>query len=351
VRNFFLTLVVLVLAWDAAAAPNVTNAAQKGSLLVFPDIDVRGTTSTLIRISNDGVGDVDVKCVWMDGNHNQSAFVITVTRDQPIWFDARTGSGTRQVNVFPASPSNGYDNPFFGDATSAPVHEGMLTCFAVDVGEQNQVKWNHLSGTATIYDPTAGTAYEYSAYGFWVGSGINLEPVGGAPGLMLLNGVDYDSCPLYQVGQFSPEGTAIGPLAFLQYRLAVVGCTLNLSQDWTPVYTKLLFDVWNADEVKFSGAYDCAETWHRTQLTDVRSAAGTFTRLTLGTDSARYRVQGVKSSQCPGSVAVGLVGIQATTLSVSGRPSAVGSPLAAAGKYEGSLIWDPSGAVPEGGIR
>jgi hypothetical protein len=88
-----------------------------------------------------------------------------------------------------------------------------------------------------------------------------------------------------------------------------------------------------------------------TSLTDIDSAAGTFTRPTLGTNSARYRVQGVSSSQCPGSVGVGLLGVQSSAVTVSGHAGAIGTTLVAAGKLEGSILWDPDGAVPEGGIR
>jgi hypothetical protein len=305
-------------------------------------------------LANDGASAVDVKCVWVDGNQHRSDFVVTLTRNQAIWFDARTGQGTYKVNAFPASHANGYDNPYLGGANRDPYLAGMLVCFAVEGGEQNQVKWNHLLGTATVSDAATGTAYEYSAYGFFVQNGIDLDPIG-SPGLLFLNGVDYDSCPLYQIGQLSPEGSSVGAgggqMAFLRNRLAVAACHLPLNQDWTPVTTKLQFDVWNADEIKFSGAFACAGAWHETQFTDIEAAPDNFTRVNLGTDSARYRAQGVKSTQCPGSQAVGLLAVQSSLLTVSGRPTRAGSSLAAAGKFLGRVIWDPSGAVPEGGMR
>ena len=46
-----------------------------------------------------------------------------------------------------------------------PYLKGSLTCFAVDNGVQHQVKWNHLLGTATVYQPGAG-GYECNVYAF-----------------------------------------------------------------------------------------------------------------------------------------------------------------------------------------
>ena len=104
--------VTLAVACVASAAPNVTNATQKGSLLIWSDIRVDNAWNTLVRIQNDGSLDVDVICYWMDGNKNRVDFIFTITRNQPVWFDARTGQGTYRVNPFPSGPANGFDNPF-----------------------------------------------------------------------------------------------------------------------------------------------------------------------------------------------------------------------------------------------
>src|SRR5262245_45421850 len=158
---------ILALATSALAAPNVTNATQKGSLLIWPDIRVDNNWNTIVRIQNDGSLDVDVICYWMDGNKNKVDFIFTITKNQPIWFEAKGGDGTFQVNRFPTSVSNGIDNPHLispgftseGSLTATqpgdfnrPYFRGMLACWAIDGGAQNQVKWNHLSGTATVFN-------------------------------------------------------------------------------------------------------------------------------------------------------------------------------------------------------
>jgi hypothetical protein len=227
-------------------------------------------------------------------------------------------------------------------------------------------------------------SYEYNAYAFFVPTGLDQEPVGVA-GALNLNGVEYDSCPLYQIGQFTPvnvnvpaaqqptiEPNVPAPLRVYGNRLAIAGCSLNLNQDWVPVWTKLQFDVWNEDEIKFTGAYECSDSWHETAFADpslfpttapntvslaggpIDSGAQNFQVSNLGTFSARYRVQGVKSTQCEATgrvtQAVGLVAVQSTAID---QPAGdmVGTTLAAAGKFTGKIVWDPEGAVPEGGIR
>ena len=124
-----------------------------------------------------------------------------------------------------------------------------------------------------------------------------------------------------------------------------------LNQDWLSVYTKLQFDAWNADEVKFTGAFECGDTWHETLFTDMDAGAPSFTRYNLGTDVARYRVQGVKSTACPSSQAVGLLAIQSTLLTINGRAAKTAVNLTAAGKFLGKVAWDPEAAVPEGTVR
>lgn len=381
--------------FDPDTAPNVTNPTQKGSLLIWPDVRIDAGWNTLVRVQNDGSQDVDVLCYYMDGNKNRVDFVFTVTRNAPFWFDARTGNGSSKVNRFPQSQANGFDNPFLvttgaaaegvpwttgpiaGNTDDAPPFfggpylKGLLACLVEDSrGWWGQVKWNHLSGTATLYHQGNGTAYEYNAFAFFVPTGTDLEPVPGqAFGMLNLNGVEYDACPLYLIGQFSPPGViVVGAPPVLQTRLAIAGCTLNLRQDWLPVFTKLQFDVWNEDEVKFTGAFECADSWHETEFEDVLDAtnggpvdsgAQNFTAATLGTYSARYRVQGVKSAECERAAAtnqpaivtqaVGLLGVHYTTF--GGPTRGGGTTIAQAGKISGQILVEPSGFEPEGGIR
>jgi hypothetical protein len=374
--------VALAMAASAYAAPNVAQNTQKGSLLVWPDIDVRNA-NTIIRLQNDGNLDIDVKCIWMDGRKNRTDFVIPLTRNQAIWFEADGGDGEPfKVNRFPAVRANGFKSSqtqflppaggfYGGEGDSDPYGAGVLVCFAVSSDLASQVKWNHLSGTATVIkyaDDGDYGAYEYTAYAFFVPTGIDQAPVGTplSQGTLNLNGVEYDSCPLYMIGQISPAGSkrVDGIWEVNWNRLALVGCNLDLRQDWLPVYTKLHFDVWNKQEVKFTGAFECADSWHETDFYNYfDSGVEAFDYWNQQSRALRYRVQGIKSDQCDVTTnGVGVLGIQSTSIEIKRSDNddeLVGTNLTAAGKISGTIRYDPQnhfpdlppGEVPEGGIR
>lgn len=323
--------VALSVAATAMAAPNVAQNTQKGSLLIFPDIDVRGARQTIVRIQNDGPRDVQVKCYYLDGNKHRVDLQFPLTVQQPLWFDARTGDGTGFVTPYPNTPSNGFDG-------TTPLGAGLLTCWVVDVEGTHQLRWNHLAGTATVIDHAIGAAYEYTVYAFYAPTGTDLAPLG-TPGTLKLDGVEYDACPLYMIGRRSPAPGRLGTT-----RVAITGCTIALQQDWTPVWTKLVYDTWNEQENKFSGAFECADTWHESFVS--------------GSSAARFRVQAVSSTQCrpvvgADAVAVGVLAIQSTDLVLAnGAHALVGTSLTAAGKQpNGRVTWDPGIPTPEGGIR
>src|SRR5919108_4640702 len=95
--------VALVGAWtgSASAAVPVGNTTQKGSLLIFPRVDVSSGKTTIIRITNAVSAIVDVKCYFMDVEKNKVDFQFRPTENQPFWFDAATGQGTKTVQSFP----------------------------------------------------------------------------------------------------------------------------------------------------------------------------------------------------------------------------------------------------------
>jgi hypothetical protein len=379
-RKLFLTGLALAMAASAYAAPNVANATQKGSLLIFPDIQVDDDENTIIRLQNDGSLAVDVKCYWMDGEKNRLDFIITLTKNQAIWFEARGGEGEPyQVNAFPEEDNNGLNWAVgVGNPLLDGEDKGLLVCFAVDEGAMNQVKWNHLSGTATVIeeveedDDEDFSSYEYNAYAFYVPPSVfapfDQAPVGDA-GTLLLDGVRYDACPLYQIGQLSPESEEDEELEIEGFEidieensLAVAGCDLDLTQDWEAQWTKLAFDVWNHQEVKFTGAFECADSWHEVEFEDIDSGSQNFNADNVGSTALRYRVQGVKSSQCDeildpveGTAEQrGILAVQSTLMEIEEEGeedatlSLVGTTLASAGKFNGTIKYDPAGVVPEG---
>jgi len=320
------------------AAQNVANVSQKGSLLVFPKIDISEGKDTLVSISNDYYRPVAVKCIWVDADQEIADFVFEITKNQPVCFSAATGEGTVDVP------------PFDG-----PV--GELKCFAVNDNADQQISWNHLYGTAKVIDFLDETAYEYNSWNF-IARGVKRgNPVGNAGDLILSgNRGEYDGCPSYLLFNFRSVGSSVesvGVVDFNDTDLTVALCKEDLTQDREPTHTKLKFDIWDENEVKYTGAWVCAKCWFEDLLSNISdkfiitSACGDF-----HTNCGRFRVKGIASSVCPGSEATGLVGLSAELMTIingdEGSPAAAACTANGAGKStNGYVLWDPQEEPPE----
>ncbi len=280
----------------ASAAQNVANTNQKGSLLIFPRIDVMaynpndpvpGFRDTIITIGNDYYKEVWVKCYWVDQDQQIEDFMFAMTPNQVVWFSAQAGEGSPGATV----------PPFTGP-------EGELKCWAVDASGQQQISFNHLYGTANVYYafPVLG-GFETNAWVF-TARGVALGDPVGAPGELDLTGLagGYDACPQYLLANFPTAN------ADQTERLTLVPCKQDLRQDRTPTCTKAKFDVWNENETKFTGSYRCIKCWYEGYLSEINLPGPpngygfggvNFTMAGLGGSTyGRYRVQGVASTVC-----------------------------------------------------
>jgi hypothetical protein len=353
---FSLALLLMVggLISVASAAQNVANTTQKGSLLIFPRIDVLaynpndpepGFQDTIISIGNDYYKDVWVKCYWVDSNQEIQDFMFALTPNQVIWFSAQVGTGSAGATV----------PPFAG-------REGELKCWAVDPSGRQQISFNHLYGTARIYySITLLAEIEYNAWSF-TARGVALgDPVGPTPGQLDLTGAanGYDACPQYLVDNF-PTANAQQNL-----RLTLVPCKQDLRQDRIPTCTKAKFDVWNENETKFTGSYRCLKCWYEGYLNQIGAdgigyGSANFTMAGLGGNLyGRYRVQGVASTVCTGKikgctgvtqVASPFLGVQVREKTRVGTPfifMAGGPTFGAGADGSGWIKWDPNFDVPQ----
>jgi len=303
--TFFALAVVLVLGMVtmASAAQNVANTSQKGSLLIFPKILVQGIlidggsaslkspgqslgqnpgfVDTYITIGNDYFQDVWVKCYWVDEYQNIEDFMFRLTPNQPIFFSAAAGYGWPDVTVPPFYPG-----------------KGELKCWAVNAAGDQQISWNHLYGNAVLVSEEEVVVY--NAWSF-TARGVALGNPVGEGGKILLTGAagGYDACPQYLVTNFFPAYPDDGA----NPDLTLAPCKQDLRQDRTPTCTKAQFNVWNANEVKFTGAYQCLKCWYEGFLDEIGSdgvsfGGDKFTWNTLHTEIARLTVKGVPSSVC-----------------------------------------------------
>jgi len=371
---FFSLAMVVVLAGVvgmASAAQNVANTTQKGSLLIWPKIMVEGidvpTVDTIIYLGNDYYQDVWVKCYWVDQFQNIEDFQFRLTPNQPVMFSAFYGD----------------DFGTFGGSVTVPPFGnelGELKCWAVNAAGDSQIAFNHLYGNALIKvnDPTlAGGTVVYNAWSFTAQGVHQGDPVGTA-GNLQLTGLDggYDACPQYVVANFSPFGTDITDGTYPD--LTLVPCKQDLRQDRTPTCTKAKFDIWNANETKFTGAYQCTKCWFEGILEYIgtdRSFYNTFygTKTGYGGDkfslfalktwADRFRVTGVASTVCnkkfvtPGNPDLctgGQVASPFLPLILYGPSSGVDlvfpyagfTPHGAGADGSGFILWDPAGDTP-----
>jgi hypothetical protein len=338
----------------ASADQRVTNTAQKGSLLIYPKIDISDARDTIVMITNDMTQGIDVKCYWVDSYQNWQDFSFYMTKKQPVWFSAKTGKGTYPVP------------PFVGKFTGNP--QGELKCWAVSEDELNQISWNHLFGTAKIIDFGNETAYEYNSWNF-TARGVPRGTAIGTKGELLLTGqpLDYDGCPKYLLFNFAADGTVIAgtgspdkDVTVEDVDLTIVPCKEDLQQDRTPTYTKLQFTLWNEDEVKYTGAYQCVKCWWEDYVENIEYGSDKFLKENLHTDFGQFRVKGVESALCEypigefpagSTVDTGLVGLSAEILRFDGGALAVaGTTPNHAGLTDedshGFVLWDAEDTEP-----
>lgn len=258
VLSVAVALIMLGLFVDPSAA-QVTSVSKRGSLLIWPKIVTstdegsgRPTTDTIVMIGNDAARAVTLKCYWMDKSQNAWDFEIELTAYQPIWFSAKDGWGSVDVSQF-------------GDNQT-----GELKCWAITIPESPEGaleelrQFNYLYGNAIIIESTPEPrAFEYNAWAFF------LHTATPGHGNLDLDAVEYDACPAYLVYNFFAEGAQADGADFGETTLTLAPCQQDLRQDKAPVCGKAKFDIWNENEGKLTGAYQCVKCWFEGVLSDI----------------------------------------------------------------------------------
>jgi hypothetical protein len=348
----------------SAFALDRANTAQKGSLLIFPKIDVSdssGRTETIVRIENTYWRHVNVQCYWQNGTKAYRSQEFSLTPFQPLTLKAS--------QFLPSS-----EGPFHRASTSDSIYYvenanqvGELKCWAVSKDGLSEMSWNHLTGSATILDYGNAAAWSYTAWAFRC-----LTPTtpgalcGTTPGNLEL-GSEYDACPKKLTIGFAPykddERNIQGSrLVYDDTDLTIATCNQDFRQRRELTYTKLTFDVWNEEETRFNGAHQCMDSWVEKQLRNVQTDDDNFSYDVLGTKAARLVVKGVGSSEddnlCeydefdategsssfrPSTQNAGLVGVISTQIQFPGeeREAVAGTNLVGFGELPGNIYYDP----------
>jgi len=312
---------VLSLAVVSGAFAQGVSATSKGSLLVFPKVEVRWdlrgnvVQDTFISLNNDYNSDVHVKLFYVNKNCTRVDNAFVLTANQPVYWSALTGD-----------PKGLWPWPILGDPEPDPedptqlMLAGYILIWAVDAGEV-QINWNHLYGTATTVNYALNTAWEYNAYAFPAIAGPQGARVGAVDGEINLNGVDYASGYKYLLLDFYTVGalafTGDSRIVLHDTDLTLLILDNDLRQETTgPFTTKAVFDIWNTAEVKFTGTEWCFTKFSEGLLSRRHQ---NFFASYLNSDKARARIATTGSDTVCGkethSAAYSLLGVQKKVLS------------------------------------
>jgi len=352
----------------------VGTPSQKGTVLVFPNIEVKWNANgavvkqdTFISLNNDQSEEVHLNLFFVNGDPNTPGepgwnaqkVDIDLTANQPIFFSAATGEpfGVSGFKLLDPGPPPGRVDPE-DPSGQTRVLRGFLVVVAVDpLG--HEIRWNHLYGAATIVDYEKTRSWEYFPWAFqnrcvmegeelldcilFDANGVCCEAEV-IPGNLDFDAFQLDFAPDRLLHNFiATNATAFtggGRTVVHDTDLTLMVMNTDLRQDNNgPVTTKADFLVWNANEISFARSR-CITCWDQTLF---GAYGGIFLRANLQTDIGRFRVNGVASAQCLGSQPAALLGVANKVLNInSGSAHAFGGThLQGNGTQNANMKFDP----------
>ncbi|HNQ23739.1 MAG TPA: hypothetical protein PKK06_11650 [Phycisphaerae bacterium] len=366
------------------------SASEKGSFLVYSKVELRWEMpsgnliqDTFLDMSNDYPGFVAVQLYFVNGDDPAEAVydgggtlierahfgcnwvdnAIALTGNEPAFWSALTGQekGVSPFTVLdPAAGPFNIADPLTWPGRPAPdgsgdrVLRGFVLAWAIDANGE-EIRWNHLKGDALIINYSDAAAWEYNAYAFQATETVAHGAQTGTPGILNLNGVEYDYCfDLLLMDFYAVGSTGLnynGHTIDVDVDLTLLPMTIDVRQDsngW--VKTKAKFDIWNQNEVKFSNTEWCIKKWDQRLLSDGGiPAPNSFYRFFLGTNKGKARIDGMASSVCPDSIDTPLLGVRALILDfTAGADTAMaGINLVGMGTQTGCVHYDLLAPPPE----
>ena len=254
-KKFFLGVAALAAAGSVFGADRLS-ATEKGSLLIFSN------ASGTIHMSNDYPADVQL----------QAYVVNQYTYDS---YDMGFSLTANQITTF---SSNDLFEPF---NSAGALLGGDISMYVWAVNADNaQIRWNHLSG-GIIGDGVYASAAALQ--------GDNGAPVGVA-GTINLDGVEYSSAFHGAVMNFVADTPGL-LIELLNEDFA--------DKNAAPATTKIVAEIWNSDEVKFSGTSRCVTCSDVTELFEWSDSAVNFFRESnLGSEYGKARLFSEANGSC-----------------------------------------------------
>ncbi len=344
---------------------------RKGSVLIYPKVELRWDTSgnliqdTIIEMTNDYPADVEIQMFFVHGDQYLEAYPperahpgwhwvnneFTLTHNDPVYWSAATGmpAGTSPFTILdPGDPAHGIPQgrPAM-DGTSDRVLRGYIIAWAVNY-EGKKIRWNHLCGKATLIHYMDGSAWSYNPYSFQTDCVTgNGDLIGGEPGVLHLDGEEYDSCfDTLLLDFFAPGSSALsngGRTVFSDTDLTVFPVDADLRQETEgPVTTKIKFAICNENEICYSNTERCITGWDQ-QLLSMYDAPNHFLLANLQTDKGKARLNGIASPVECGehSQNAAILGVAMTMLDFGGDFARAGSNLVGMGTESAVIQMDP----------
>ncbi|MCP3905542.1 MAG: hypothetical protein GY715_18100 [Planctomycetes bacterium] len=232
---------------------------------------------------------------WIDN-------AAVLTGNQPVYWSVNTGQpaagGLSPFGALDPGTPPGRPDPEGG---TDRVLRGYIIAWAVNAFDE-EIRWNHLAGNATIVNYRNGSALEYASANYPIVANVaNGDPTGMHPGVLRLDGLEYAQSFGQLLVNFQAVGASglSGPslvTADTDLTILPVGADLRQETDG-PLTTKAKFDVWNMNEVKFSGAHRCVTCWDQRLFSDYEQP-NHFLLQNLQTDHGKARIDGLESQYC-----------------------------------------------------
>jgi hypothetical protein len=271
-------------AWASGDGVGILQGNQPGSFLVFPKFDIRGDTTTQIRIVNNGWDDVNVKLNYVcPGIKNVNQFCAALDRMVSL-----TPHQTRVIDVVDQNP---------------PCNQGFVVAYALKEDSSNTAaSFNHLTGSYAI---NSGRRVESDnaigiqspkPHGEALGSNGMLRFGGSATnGATDGNGADYVSLPSKLYTDFRAITPGEEGVTADQGSVLTLLTLDTLAGQQNPAALAFV-DFWNAAEEPFSSSVEFI-CWTEKQLDAIDA---NFLEENLGTTYGSMKITPAANCPIPG---------------------------------------------------
>jgi hypothetical protein len=247
-NKFFMGVAALAAAGSVFGADRLS-ATEKGSLLMF--VNASGT----IHISNDNPADVQLQAYVTSGCGASYDMGFSLTANQNATFE------------------------YYDLAMPLGAYDCSMYVWAVN-NDNAQIRWNHLSGGII------GSGAYASAAALQGGNGDTV----GVAGTINMDGVEYSSAFNGYTVNFAASTGSLA-IDLLDHDFA--------DKNSDAPNTKIVAEIWNSDEVKFSGTSRCVACSASADLDSWSDSAVNFFRHSnLGTDYGKARLSTEANGAC-----------------------------------------------------